>query len=269
MNLVQNQSCKTNLTKGERKMKQMNKNVVKAVVIAQLAVSSLFAMAKSRFRDDSFEPTVAQRSGLAFLRIIGSPLSFFTEGAQYFNENKEATGENSLIYFVAGMCVQGSFVSCFEATGGVLELISFQQFKSFAYPWEIDENDAGMVKRIREDRERERLQKEMESESDFVRDLLVEAAGVAAGAAVSGKHRSSSTCYVAGGGGSGYSSCSRTNVRPRVRHSSCGGSGRCNICKGAGYVGSIRTTQDKTRLRCRGCGGSGSCRACNGTGYAN
>ena len=39
-------------------MKQMNKNVVKAVVIAQLAVSSLFTMAESRFRDDSFEPTV-------------------------------------------------------------------------------------------------------------------------------------------------------------------------------------------------------------------
>lgn len=253
----------TSKTKENETMKQKNKKTIKVVTVALFAVSSLCAMAESRFRDDDFQPTLAQRSGLAFLRIIGSPLSLFTEGIQSFNEYKEATGESNPINFVVGMAIAGPVVTCFEATGGVLELISFQQFKSFAYPWEVDENDPRMVETIRKNRERERLQKEKEPESDFIGEIIGAAAGAAAGAAteaaINGRHRSSSSSYVTGSGTStsGYSSGS-TNVRPRVRHSSCGGTGRCNICKGKGTVGAGK--------RCV-CGGSGICRPCNGTGY--
>ena len=54
------------------------------VIVFLLGVMSVHA--DSRFRDENFKPTIAQRSGLALLRIVGSPLSMFTEGVQYFNE---------------------------------------------------------------------------------------------------------------------------------------------------------------------------------------
>ena len=240
------------------------------VIVIMLVLGTMHVTAESKFRNDDFEPTIVQRSGLALLRIVSSPLSLFTEGVQYYNENQEATGESNPFYFVVGMCLQGSFVTCFEAVGGCLELISFQQFKSFAYPWEIDENDARMVNIIREDRERERLQEEMKPESNFIGEMIGAAAGAAVGTAISGKHQTQPSRIVTGGSKSpsSYSSGSRSNIKPLVRHSSCHGTGKCNVCNGNGYVGRIVTTQDKTRLRCRSCGGSGICRPCNGTGYA-
>ncbi len=235
-------------------------------MLEAVLVFGLTAKGESKFRAENYEPTIAQREGLALLRIIGSPLSLFTEGAQYFNENKEATGDGNPMYFVVGMCLQGSFVTCFEAAGGVLELVSFQQFKSFAYPWEVDENDAKMVAIIRENREKERISKEQESASDFIGEVLGAAAGAAAGAAVesavSGKHhRRTQPVYANGGGGtpSRQSSGGNAGASQRVRHSYCHGTGTCQICHGKGTVGAGK--------RCI-CGGSGRCSACGGTGYA-
>lgn len=45
--------------------------------------------------------------------------------------------------------------------------------------------------------------------------------------------------------------------RLRVNHSSCRGTGECNISKGKVRVGT---------LICRGCGGDGICRPCGGKG---
>ena len=227
-------------------------NSIKSMVfmIGMIFMGVMSVHADSRFRDENFKPTIAQRSGLALLRIVGSPLSMFTEGVQYFNEYEEATGRSSVLHFVGGMCIQGSVVACLELVGGSLELITFQQFKSFAYPWEIDENDPDMVRIIKESEE-QKLLSESDSSSEY----------------------SSSQSYKSGvsrkGSSSSFSYNSGTRVKPRVRHSSCRGTGRCNICKGKGYVGSIRTLQDQNRLRCRGCGGSGSCSACGGSGYSN
>ena len=243
---------------------------MKKLIVFMLEAALVFgltAKGESKFRAEDYNPTIAQREGLAFLRIIGSPLSLFTEGAQYFNENKEATGDGSPIYFIVGMCLQGPFVTCFEAAGGVLELVSFQQFKSFAYPWEVDENDAKMVATIRENREKERLRQEQEPESDFIGEMLGAAAGAAAGAAVesavSGKHhRRTQPVYVNSGGGTPSRQSSGGNANPSQRaiHSYCHGTGTCQICHGKGTVagGSKKCV----------CGGSGRCSGCNGTGYA-
>ena len=232
----------------------------KIMLGALVALSVVLVHAESKFRAPGYEPTVLQREGLALMRIVGSPLSFFTEGVQFYNENLEATGSSNPFSFIGGFTVGGPFMTCFEAIGGVCELISFQQFKSCGYPWEISPNDPKSVARIRESKERERFEREAASGSDFIGELIGVAAGAAVGAVVSSAHghhgSAAKASYNVPVGNSSRGS-------RRVRHSSCNGTGRCNVCNGKGYLGSDPTN---ARLRCRSCGGSGSCCACNG-GY--
>lgn len=234
----------------------------KMMIGVMVALSAVLTQAESKFRAPSYEPNVLQREGLALLRIVGSPLSFFTEGAQSYNEHREATGSANPFSFIGGFVVCGPFVTCFEAVGGICELVTFQQFKSFAYPWEVDANDQEMVKYIREREEEERLARETTPKSDFVGELIGAAAGAAAGAAVEsafGHHGRGSVQTVSCGGSSGGS----PRGSRKIRHSSCNGTGQCNVCHGKGYLGSDPTN---ARLKCRSCGGSGRCCACNG-GY--
>lgn len=196
-------------------------------------------MAESKFRTDYYEPNVMQREGLAFLRIIGSPCALFTEGAQWYNENNAAGDQNPLA-FIAGMCWFGVPVMCMEIIGGTCELVTFQQFKSCAYPWEINDNNERTVEMLRSYAE-ERAQEAGNVQQEY--------------------------------GAVSYSQCSGQKTvrqvqvqptrkeKPRIKHSSCHGTGTCNICKGKGFVGA--------NMKCTGCGGTGICRACRGSGYAN
>lgn len=235
---------------------------MKKMIGALTVLLAVQVNAESAFRASGYEPNVLQREGLALLRVVCSPLSFFTEGAQSYNEHSEATGSANPFSFIGGFVVCGPFVTCFEAVGGVCELVSFQQFKSCAYPWEVDANDQKMVKYIREREKEERLASETTPKSDFVGELIGAAAGAAAGAAVESAfgHHGGGTVQVISCGGSsgGHSSGSR-----KIRHSSCNGTGFCNVCHGKGYLG---LDPKNTRLKCRSCGGSGRCCACNG-GY--
>ena len=189
------------------------------VLLLFTCVAMTEAKAMSRFREESYQPNVLQREGLALLRIVGSPAALITEGEQFYEEYSAACGKKMPFSFLTGSVI-GCFVMGFEIIGGTVELISFQQIKSWAYPWEFDEPDQESIARMRED-----MENESSDDGDFVADVV----GAAVGAAVEesmnkGSRRSGRNVTTSGGGGA-----SKSKAKPRVRHSSCGGTGTCPI----------------------------------------
>lgn len=191
----------------------------------------------------SAEPNAFERQGLAFSRILCSPLNM----VGFTAAECENIGGASVILFPVICCwtiPAGAIAMTGDVITGTFEMLFWQQFKNVRYPWDSFNYEAA------------------KPYCDFTKTLLIvglaaTAEGAAQGAAdsISGGSSSYSPSY----SNSSYSS-SRSKERPRVKHSSCRGTGTCNICKGKGYVG--------TNKRCV-CGGSGICRPCGGSGYAN
>lgn len=191
----------------------------------------------------SSEPNALERQGLAFSRILCSPLNM----VGFTAAECENIGGASVILFPFICCwtlPAGAIAMSGDVITGTFEMLFWQQFKNVRYPWDSFTYEAA------------------KPYCDFTKTLLIigltaAAEGAAQGAAdsISGGSSSYSPSY----SNSSYSS-SRRKERPRVKHSSCRGTGRCNICKGKGYVG--------TNKRCV-CGGSGICRPCGGSGEAN
>lgn len=197
----------------------------------------------------STEPNALERQGLAFSRIICSPLNMVGFTAA---ECKNIGGASVILFpFICCWTIPaGAIAMTGDVAAGTFEMLFWQQFKKVRYPWDSFDYEAA------------------KPYCDFTKKLLIvgltaAAEGAAQGAvdSISGKSSSYSRSYSR----SSYSS-SRSKTRSRVKHSSCHGTGTCNICKGKGYLGN---DPDNTRLRCRGCGGSGSCRPCGGSGFAN
>lgn len=186
----------------------------------------------------SSEPGALERQGLAFSRIICSPLNMvgFTVA-----ECENIGGASAILFpFICCWTIPaGALAMTGDVITGTFEMLFWQQFKSVTYPWDSFNYEAA------------------KPYCDFTKALLVAAlTGAAEGAvegAVSGATGSSSS-YTSSS--SSYSGSSSKRFA-RAKHSSCRGTGICNICKGKGRVGA-----DK---RCV-CGGSGICRPCNGTG---
>jgi len=186
------------------------------------------------------EPNALARQGLAFSRIICSPLNM----VGFTVAECENIGGASVILFPIICCwtiPAGAIAMTGDVITGLFEMLFWQQFKNVTYPW--DSFDYEIARPY----------------CNFTKTLLIVGlAGAAEGAtqgAIDG---------ISGGSSSytptqNYSGSQKSRYRPKVRHSSCGGTGKCNICKGRGSVGG------KTCV----CGGSGLCRPCGGSGYAN
>ena len=88
----------------------------------------------SSFRKVSYDPSWAAREGLAFGRVLTSPLAIpcvgfaLTDGC----ENENAVG----IVFIAGAAV-GSWMTLEEIGIGLTEALTCSQYKDPAYPWEF------------------------------------------------------------------------------------------------------------------------------------
>lgn len=87
---------------------------------------------------------------------------------------------------------------------------------------------------------------------------------------VSGSSVSSGSVYVGSGTvSSGNSSSSSTsvinNTYTRVNCSGCGGSGRCSLCSGSGYLNNNSIGGGK--IACSRCHSSGTCNTCHGRGW--
>ena len=193
----------------------------------------------------SSAPNALERQGLAFSRILCSPLNMLG----FTVAECENIGGASVILFPFICCwtlPAGAIATTGDVITGTFEILFWHQFKSVRYPWDSFNYEAA------------------KPYCDFTKALLIiglSAAAQGAAEGVSGGTPSRSPTY----SGSYYSN-SPSKERVRVRHSSCNGTGVCNICKGKGYLGN---DPDNARLRCRGCGGSGNCSPCRGSGYVN
>lgn len=145
--------------KTKRKAKTMKKILMTALVVAGCVVETVAGKVSS-FREESYNPSWAEREGLAFLRVVTTPLVYFTQAAQYLSETSEANGtvtpDDVFITTPVVASITGSIFACGEIVVGVGEMVTGQQLKSFAYPWEIKPNDPATVARIRERTAQER-----------------------------------------------------------------------------------------------------------------
>lgn len=248
--------------------------IVKVLSLGAMALLSAASSAQG-WRDESFSPNFLEREGMAICRIVGSPCSIVTLPCGMWRDEMNAhDGKVDPFYAVLmppfGL-VGGCLCTGLEICVGTAELLTFQQFKSQTYPWELpkatEKEEYLANERKYEAMGRELAKDVMDSAKEAAFDAAVQSAsaGIQRGiglepAAIAPAGATASPVATAATGGASK------NPKPRMRHSSCGGTGICNVCKGNGFLGS---DPGNDRLRCRSCGGSGRCRACGGSGWAN
>lgn len=233
---------------------KMSKLKILAVSMMAMVLSGCVCDGKvSKVRESWYETGILEREGLALARVVTSPYSIV--GFTYADCKKLGAASVLLLPFDLLLTVPaGCLAACADILTGTGELLAFHQFKDVSYPWESFDRE-----------------KSKEWERPVIVMYCAALAGAAEGTASalaggSGRASSSSTSYHASDTANDTASETGAKPKPRLKHSSCNGSGKCHICRGRGFLGS---DPGNSRLRCRGCGGTGNCRACNGTGYAN
>lgn len=206
--------------------------------------------------------SVLETEGLALARIVTSPVNI----VGFTVAQCEGTGAGAVIIAPLALvtsCLPGTLATCTDILTGTGEMLTFTRSSRVAYPWESF------------DKERAEKWEEMTMK---ILDGAAKVSGSAAKVANDLDRTAHPNRYspsvetppspaatgegdVAPSSGSNgrKTVSSGPKVKPRVRHSSCGGTGKCPICRNRRVVGG------KT---CTGCGGSGLCRACRGSGYA-
>lgn len=207
----------------------------------------------AKVRESYYEPGICEREGLALARILTSPYNMVGHTYGEYRRWCEEYPLRSIALPLVSI-PSGCLAACADILTGTTEMLTFQQFKSVSYPWESF--DKAKSKKWAE---------------PVIITYAVAAVALAACAAAENDCDCDAppppppppghdSVAPTGGRASG------SHAKQRVRHSSCNGTGKCNICHGKGYLGN---DPKNSRLRCRGCGGSGRCRPCGGTGYAN
>lgn len=196
-------------------------------------------------RKSYYETGIMEREGLALARIVTSPYSIV--GFTYADCKRMGNYWPLVLPFDLLRTVPaGTFAACADILTGTTEFLTFHQFKSVSYPWEsFDKAKA-------------------DKWGDPILEIYLAAlAGGAEGLANASTSSSSSYTYTSSSQPANNGNSASHKVKPRVSHSWCHGSGRCQSCNGRG------TINTKPRMRCRTCGGSGNCPGCHGRGYAN
>lgn len=250
--------------------------IVKVLSFGTVALLSAATPAQG-WRDESFSPNFLEREGMALCRIVGSPCSIVTLPCGMWRDEMNAhDGEVdpfSAVLIPPFGLVAGCLCTCLELCVGTTELLTFQQFKSQTYPWELpkatEKEEYLANERKYEAIGREFAKDMMDSAKEVAVDVAVQSAsaGIQRGIGLEPAANAPvvATAVTASPVANEATGASK-NPKPRMRHSSCRGTGDCNVCKGRGYLGK---DSDNSRLRCRSCGGSGRCRACGGSGWAN
>lgn len=184
----------------------------------------------------SSEPNALERQGLAFSRILCSPLNM----VGFTAAECENIGGASVILFPVICCwtiPAGAIAMTGDVITGTFEMLFWQQFKNVRYPWDSFTYEAA------------------KPYCDFTKALLIAGLiGAAEGAAQGAADAATESVT----GSSSYtpapSYSSSSSRRRSSSSSSYKSSGICHICKGKGHLGN---DPDNIRLRCRGCGGSG------------
>ena len=219
------------------------KNYLIAITVSMALSGCVTDGDVSEVRKSYYEPGIAEREGLALSRIVTSPYSIV--GFTYADCKRAGAWAPLLFHFDLLKTVPaGCLAASADILTGTTELLTFHQFKDVSYPWESFDK---------------------EKSDKWGKPVLVVYACALAGAAEglansSGSYSTTYSSTTTTTSSDGSSSSGGYKPKPRVKHSYCHGTGRCQICHGNGKVGAGK--------RCV-CGGSGRCSACGGTGYAN
>lgn len=186
--------------------------------------------------ESSYDPNPMERQGLAFSRMLCSPLNLLG----FTVAECENIGSASIILFPFICCwtiPAGAIAMTGDIITGTTEMLFWQQFKTVRYPWDSFNYEAA------------------KPYCDFTKILFLAAlAGAAEGTAqgtadaVVASNTDHSPSYTPAPSGN----CSRRQSRSSSSYTRS--SGPCRICRGKGYLGN---DPNNSRLRCRGCGGSG------------
>lgn len=221
-------------------------NVVKCFLIVFVGISFSGCVTDgkvSKVRERYHNPTLLEREGLALARIVTSPYSIV--GFTYADCKRCGNWWPLVFPFdLLKTIPAGCFVATIDVLVGSAELLTFQQFKDVSYSWESFDS-------VKSDKYGKPI-------VEFYCVVLLAAVEGLATADYSGSLNNSNSSKKTSVIKSGTQN--NAKPRPRVNHSSCRGTGICNICSGNGRVGT---------LTCRGCGGSGICRPCGGKGYVD
>lgn len=203
------------------------------------------------------------KEGMALSRIALSPVNII--GHAYAQiEHHGTAGVILSPIFIVGAVPGGVMATSCDILTGLGEMLTLEQCNRVSYPWQSFDYEAS-------DRWMEIAYKTLEIIGE-----VAEKTEKVSNDINSIKHKGGSTTTQTGAASASQPSDGNSvsptygstgtrpgnsgpKVKPRVRHSSCGGSGICPICRGRRIVG------DK---KCIGCGGSARCRACGGSGYA-
>lgn len=215
------------------------------------------------------EHSALAKEGLALTRIITSPVNI----VGFTCAKCEGTGAGAVIvapFALALECFPGTMAMCTDILTGTTELLTCQQFDRVAYPWESfdkrraekwDEIFSKTLDGVAEASEKAAVV--ANSVNEAANPSRAEPTPVVMTTTVApdsrGSVTTSSDAATVGSSTTAKSTTTVTKPRPRVRHSSCGGTGKCPICRDRRVVGG---------KKCTGCGGTGVCRACRGSGYA-
>ena len=237
----------------------------------------------SGVRSPNSENGALSREGLAFSRLLSSPLSVPLYMGHAYNDLDDGKPmrigytdplTRSLNAMTCGV-IGGAIIMCGEVIISLPELLAMTQFKSVYYPWEtftVNEREPRLAERLKDPklhrmveeskgRLAERTMKAAEVAIDIAGEVTAEVIeeAIVAGIENSINKKSGSSKTAVLRSTDTNDKRMRGTVRPRVAHSSCRGTGICHICKGKGFVGKD--------IICRGCGGTKKCRACRGIGY--
>ena len=184
----------------------------------------------------SSEPNALERQGLAFSRILCSPLNM----VGFTAAECENIGGASVILFPFICCwtlPAGAIAMTGDVITGTFEMLFWHQFKNVRYPWDSFTYEAA------------------KPYCDFTKALLIAGLIGATEGAAQGAAEAATESVTSSSSYTPAPSYSTSSSRRRSRSSSSyKSSGVCHICNGRGHLGN---DPNNSRLRCRGCGGSG------------
>lgn len=165
-------------------------------------------------RRKSSDVSVAAAEGLAVSRIVASPAMIPMVGVGEFVVNDQNDYFNRVLKGVLGAVVEAPVLMVQEIGAGVVELVSFQQFKSLYYPWEAYSQKKGRDKtdvaiRAKEEYKREHPNPNAEFWGDFVEGMAEAAPEIVESTINAGMEKNGGGSLDGGGGaGGGYGSIS-------------------------------------------------------------
>lgn len=137
-------------------------------------------------RAENYNPDVLTREGLAFSRILTSPIVIPHLMAHGWHTTKDRDVLTRSFTFLANGITLGPFIIAEEIVVGTLEMLTFQQFKSSFYPWETFDFYCVTMNLDEITRKQEEYRKAHPNEPSFIEELAKEILLTAINGAIAG-----------------------------------------------------------------------------------